>query len=252
MLQKRSGTSLRLVLLTVVRRQSLASLRKWKASVVAAPALGREAGPDQRDGVKRKYLSKNKASSSLAPQCSAIPNHLTRHPVVWSAHFKKQAETLHRPPRSPAPPGGNLQTVSRHTPCLSLLSSRRQFLAAGCVLLTARRSWGSAGTHSVSEQPQRDWAVCPKVTHSSTHPLLALLPSLVRFTLTGLSGITSQMNSGHPSPGLMIYFGETPAMTQFNCGAREMAENVLWRFMNQVRIQPGGHLVSFWYLGPWF
>lgn len=252
MLPKRSGTSLKLLLLTVVRRQSLASLRKWKASVVAAPALGREAGPDQRDGLKRKYLSKNEASSSLALQCSAIPNHPTRHPVVWSAHFKKQSETFHRPPRSPAPPGGNLQTVPRHPTCLSLLSTRRHFLVAGCVLLTARRSWGFAGTHSVSEQPQRDWAVCSKVTHSSTHPLLALLPSPVRFTLTGLSGITSQMNSGHPSPGLAIYFGEAPAMAQFNCGTWEMAENVPRRFMRQVRIQPGGHLVSFWHLGPRF
>lgn len=47
-------------------------------------------------------------------------------------------------------------------------------------------------------------------THSSPHPFLAVLSSPVPFPPTGLSGITSQINSWHPNPRLMICFWGNP------------------------------------------
>ena len=164
---------------------------------------------------------------------------------------KSKLETRCRPPYSPAPPEDTCSSFQTHL--LPLASFyRRHFLDVGCVLQTACRNRGEYwGTQSLWEPPER-LSPFSAVTHSSTYPLLDFPSSPVHFNLTGLSGITFQINSRHPNPGLMMCFEETPTMAQFNYGAEEMAGETPWRSMNRERIQVGGHLVSFWPLGPWF
>ena len=165
---------------------------------------------------------------------------------------KAKLETRCRPPYSPAPPEDTCSSFQVTPAASHVLLPEGIFWLQGVFSRLHAEIGGNTGTHSLSKNPQRGWAFCPTVTHSSTQPLLDFLSSPVHFSLTGLSGITFQINFRHPNPGLMMCFRETPTMAQFNYGAEEMAGSTPWSFMNWERIQVRGHLVSFWHLGPWF